>query len=476
MNLQVLLPFIGYFILIIGIGIYATRFSSKGISEFFLGGRSMNRFVVALSAVVSGRSAWLILGVSGLAFNLGIQAIWAILGYTFIEFLLFIFYAPRLRKYTEEKECITIPDFYAARFNDKNGFLRGLIVLIFLIFMVSYVAAQFASGGKAFFAHFNITHTQGLLITAAIVLLYTLLGGFMAVSYIDVVQGFMMILALVILPITGIVAFGGWEAISEAALPSPGYLKLNALSAITFIGFLGIGLGSPGNPHILVRYMSINDPKQFTWTAVVGTFWNLIMGIGAVLIGIVGRAYFSEVTQLPGADTENIFIALANQLMHPVLVGLILAAVFAAIMSTADSQLLVAASSIVRDLYEKIIRKGSQVSPRELTIYSRLSVILLVGLAVLLSLFSRDLIFWFVLFAWAGLGAAIGPTSILALFWKGTTKSGVIAGLLAGTVTVIIWKSNAYLDNLLYELIPAFLFSLTTTFIVSLIEKKLSSK
>ncbi len=477
MNIQVLIPFIGYFILVIVIGIYSSKFSSKGVTEFFLGGRSMNRFVVALSAVVSGRSAWLLLGVSGLAYVQGISAIWAVLGYTVVEFLLFLFYAPRLRKFTEENDCITIPDFYAARFNDTSGFLRIIIVCIFLIFMVAYVSAQFASGGKAFFAHFNVPQNTGLLITAGIVLLYTLLGGFMAVSYTDVLQGIMMILALLVLPVFGILDMGGWSNMkSNVIVEQTQYLNITSISGITIVGLLGIGLGSPGNPHILVRYMSIKDPAQFKWTAIVGTIWNLLMGIGAVLIGIVGRAYFNEVTMLPGSDPENIFITLANKLMNPYIVGLILASVFAAIMSTADSQLLVAASSIVRDIYEKIGLKNKKIDSYKMALYSRLSVFSVVILAIILGIYSQDLIFWFVLFAWGGLGAAIGPTSILALFWKKTTKAGVIAGLLTGTITVFIWKSIPFLDEYMYELVPGFILSFFATVMVSLIENSKAKK
>lgn len=465
----ILIPFIGYFLIIIGIGVYASRFSSKGIDEYFLGGRGMSRFVVALSAVVSGRSAWLLLGVTGLAYMQGISALWAVGGYTVIEFLLFLYYAPKLRDYTEKHDCITIPDFFAARFSDKNGRLRMLIVTIFLLFMVAYVSAQFASGGKAFFAHFGIPQNTGLIITAVIVLFYTLLGGFMAVSYTDVLQGIMMVLALLVLPFTGIINGGGWEA-TMRAIPDAenGFMNMFSIPALSIIGLAGIGLGSPGNPHILVRYMSMKDPAQFRWTAIVGTIWNVVMGVGAVFIGIVGRAYFNDITMLPGGDSENIFITLANELLPSFLVGLILASVFAAIMSTADSQLLVGASGIVRDIYEKLYKKKVKVEARRLALLSRIAVVGLVVVAVLLGLYSQELIFWFVLFAWGGLGAAMGPTSILALFWNRTTKKGVMAGVIAGAVSVIVWKNIAVLDAMVYELIPGFFISATVTVLVSL--------
>lgn len=468
MHYQSLIPFVIYFIIIIGIGIYATRFSSRGIKEYFIGGRQMNRFVVALSAVVSGRSAWLLLGVSGLAYLKGLTAIWAVIGYITVEFFLFLYYAPKIRKFSETHDCITIPDFYAARFNDSNNTLRILIVTIFIIFMVTYIAAQFVSGGKAFMANFGISQNTGLLITAGIILVYTLLGGFLAVSLTDVLQGILMIIALTALPLIGILYKGGWDTvIYELKSIDRNLLNLFAQPAGLICGFIGVGLGSPGNPHILVRYMSIKDPSQFKWTAVVGTVWNIVMAAGAILVGLIGRVYFNKVSLLPGGDEENIFVHLSNSLLNPFLVGIVLASIFAAIMSTADSQLLVAASSIVRDLYEKVFRKDRKLMHKELMVLSRIVVFILVIVAVFLAVIIEDQILWFVLFAWAGLGAAIGPTSILSLFWKKTTKTGVIAGLLSGTITVFVWKNMPALNSIIYELIPAFFIALIFTIIFS---------
>ncbi|MCK4854928.1 MAG: sodium/proline symporter, partial [Bacteroidales bacterium] len=430
----------------------------------------MGRFVVALSAVVSGRSAWLLLGFTGMVYSMGFSAVWAVVGYTLMEFLLFLYYAPRIRKFSGEHDCITLPDFYAARFNDRSGTLRILIIIIFLVFMVTYVSAQFVGGGKAFFTNFGLDQTWGLILTAAIVLVYTILGGFLAVSLTDVLQGFVMLLALIGLPVYAIIHMGGWGEISQQVLQTDqGFLNPVALSFGVFAGFLGIGLGSPGNPHILVRYMSIKDPSQFRWTAIVGTIWNILMAGGALFIGLIGRAYFPVADMLPNGDAENVYLSLASELLHPVLVGLLLASIFAAIMSTADSQLLVAASSLVRDLYERILHKDQPLPQKRLTMLSRLCVVFLVIVAIFLGIVIEDLVFWFVLFAWAGLGAAIGPTSILALFWKRTTREGVIAGLISGTVTVFIWKSVPALSSLIYELIPAFFIALILTILVSLV-------
>ncbi|MFO7848108.1 MAG: sodium/proline symporter [Balneolaceae bacterium] len=461
--------FVAYLLVLIGIGSYTARFSSRGISEYFIGGRTVNRFVVALSAVVSGRSAWLLLGVTGMAYSMGPSAIWAVLGYVIAELFLFLFYAKRLRNFTEARNCITVPDFYAARFDDKDGLLRIILVIIFLIFMIGYVSAQFVAGGKAFASGFGLEMYQGILLTALIVVVYTILGGFLAVSLTDMVQAVFMILALLILPWIAIYNFGGlMELLAELNRMDIMYVDPFALSVGAAIGFLGIGLGSSGNPHILSRYMSIENSSQLKTAAVVGTVWNVFMGWGAVFIGLAGRAWFPEIGMLPAEDTENLFPLLAQQHLHPVLFGVVLASIFAAIMSTADSQLLVAASSVVRDIYDKLIRKGEEIPQKKLVLYSRAVVFLLVAVALLFGYLAEDLIFWLVLFAWAGLGASIGPTSILALYWEGTTRTGVIAGLLSGTSVTITWYFMPVLSELMYELVPGFFAGLLATWLVSL--------
>jgi sodium/proline symporter len=461
--------FIGYLLLLIVIGAYSTKFSSKGISEYFIGGRKMNRFVVALSAVVSGRSAWLLLGVTGMAYAQGPSAVWAVAGYIVVELFLFLYYARRLRNFTGKRDCITIPDFFAERFGDHDGKLRITIVAIFLIFMIGYISAQFVAGGKAFASGFGLEMNTGILITALIVVVYTIFGVFLAVSLTDMFQAIFMILALVILPIIAILNFGGLsELLQQLSVMDFIFVDPFAVSVGAAIGFLGIGLGSPGNPHILARYMSIDDSRQLRFAAVIGTVWNVLMAWGAVFIGLAGRAYFPEVSMLPAEDTENLFPVLAQMHLHPVLFGIVLASIFAAIMSTADSQLLVAASSVVRDVYEKIIRKGEEVPQKRLVLYSRVVVFLLVVISLIFGFLAEELVFWLVLFAWAGLGASIGPTSILALYWKKTTRAGIFAGLISGTIVTIAWYYTPVLRDSLYELIPGFITALFATWIVSL--------
>jgi sodium/proline symporter len=467
-NGQAVAAFLGYLLLLLLIGVYSSRFSSQGVSEFFVGGRRMNRLVVALSAVVSGRSAWLLLGVTGMAYAMGASALWAVSGYTTAELILFLTYAGRLRRFSEVHDCVTLPDFFAARFGDENGWLRLTLALIILVFMVVYVSSQFVGGGKAMAASFGLSANTGVLLTAAIVLGYTMMGGFLAVSLTDTLQALFMMVGLVILPAIAISHGGGWGPVmAELRAYDPAFVDPLSLGFGAWVGFVGIGLGSPGNPHILVRYMSIRDPEQLKWAAVVGTTWNVVMGAGAVLVGMAGRIYFPDVGMLLAQDTENLYPILAQTHLHPVLFGVVVASIFAAIMSTADSQLLVGASALVRDFYQKVVRRDREIPRRQLVRYSRWTVALLVGVALILGWLAESLVFWLVLFAWAGLGAALGPTSILALYWKGLTRAGVFAGLLTGTLVTFVWNLTPNLDALVYELIPAFALAFLATVTVS---------
>ncbi len=488
LNPWALVSFIAYLLLIIGIGVYSSRFSSKGITNYFIGGRKMNRLVVALSAVVSGRSSWLLLGFTGMAYTQGASALWAAVGYTIVEFFLFFFYAPRLRSFTEKYDCITLPDFFAARFNDRYGTLRIILVLVIVIFLGAYTAGQFLAGGKAFASSFGLAEWEGVMITSLIVLGYTVLGGFMAVSLTDMVQAFFMIFALLILPIMAIVDFGGWAAMKEELnLMDAAHLDVMAISTGGLIGFLGIGLGSTGNPHIISRYMSIDDPKKLKYSAYMGTVWNVLMAFGALMIGLVGKVYFPSEVMLPSGDPENIYPLLAQEQLPAIIFGLVTASIFAAIMSTCDSQLLVVSAAVVRDLYQKIHKKGEEPPQREMVLLSRTVVVILVVIALLLGFLMKDVIFTVVLFAWAGVGGAIGPVSIMALFWKRTTHKGALAGMLTGMFVTLFWYNLAaikealgplpkWLDILLYEdlyeLLPAFGLSILVTVLVSLATKK----
>jgi sodium/proline symporter len=464
--------FVGYLVLLIGIGALSARFSSRGIGNFFVGGREMNRWVVALSAVVSGRSAWLLLGVTGMAWTMGFSAIWAVAGYTVAEFILFLTLAPRLRRFAGVHDCVTVTDVFAERLGDRDGRLRMALSVVVLAFMAAYVSAQFVGGGKAIGASFGLTPGTGIILTALIVLAYTTVGGFLAVSLTDTLQAGFMIFALLAIPLLALGPVGGWGAVqAELTAWDPSFLDPLALGAGALVGLAGIGLGSPGNPHILVRYMSIRNASQLRFAAWTGTAANVLMGGGAVLIGLVGRAWFPEVALLPEQDTENLYPLLARETLHPVLFGVVVASIFAAIMSTADSQLLVGASAVVRDLYEKVFRQGQAVPERELVRLSRLVVTLLVVGAVVLGWAAEELVFWLVLFAWAGLGAALGPPLILSLYWRGTTRAGALAGVLTGAGVTVVWYLVPALKDLMYELIPGFLAGGAMTVVVSLLSR-----
>jgi sodium/proline symporter len=461
-----LAAFLAYLGLLVVIGLAAARFSSRGVGEFFVGGRRMNLVVVALSAVVSGRSAWLLLGVTGMAWVQGASALWAVVGYTVVEFGLFLTLAPRLRRFAEVHDCVTLPDVFAARFGDDDGRLRLTLAAVLLVFMVSYVSAQFAAGGKAIGASFGLAPTTGVVLTAAIVLGYTMVGGFLAVSLTDTMQAAFMLLGLVAVPALAIADAGGWAAVSgELRAWDPSFLDPLALGFGAWLGLVGIGLGSPGNPHIVIRYMSISDPARLKLAAYVGTFFNVVMGAGAVFIGLVGRVLVPRAELLPLGDTENLYPVLAQQHLPPLLFGVVVASIFAAIMSTADSQLLVGASAVVRDLVQQRVRRA--LGSRTLVRISRWTVAALVAVALALGVVAENLVFWLVLFAWAGLGAALGPTLLLTIYWRRATRAGIFAGLLTGSVVTVVWYLTPVLKGRLYELIPAFLLGALATVLVS---------
>ena len=466
---RAVISFFLYLFIIVIIGILSAKFSSSGLSEFFLAGRKLKQFVVALSAVVSGRSAWLLVGVTGMAFTIGAPAVWAVTGYITAEVFMFVFLGKRLRRYTGLMDDLTLPDFFESRFKDKSNILRILSVSIILIFMISYVASQFEAGGKAFSTSFGVSETSGILVTAAIVFIYTVLGGFLAVSLTDMIQAFFMIFALLVLPIVAVVNAGGWgEIMAILQNFDPRFLDPFAYAAGGIIGFLGIGLGSPGNPHILVRYMSVSDPQALRKSCLIGTVWNVLMAWGAVFIGLVGRAYYLTPDALPGGDPENLFPFLASAQLHPILLGVITASILAAIMSTADSQLLVASSGVARDIYQKIFARNRTIPQRKMVLISRAVVLSLVIAALIFGALAKEYVFWLVLFAWGGLGAAFGPTLILSLFWKRTSKAGVIAGFASGTIVTIVWNQVEVLNSAIYHLVPAFFVSFLLTVIISL--------
>ncbi len=450
------------------VGFLALR-RTRSQSDFFVGGRAMNRFVVALSAVSSGRSSWLVLGLSGIAWMQGVSAIWAMVGYTVVELAQCLTLGPRLRRETERLGSITLLDYLESRFGDTGHGLRLLGALIIGVFITAYVAAQLNAGAKTLSAALGWDRGLCLALSALLILGYMVLGGYVAVAWNDVVRAVLMLLGLVVLPVYGLVEVGGLAALGEMlAAVQPSALDPLALGLGAFVGFVGIGLGSPGQPHILVRYMSVDDPRNLRAVAVVGTAWNVVLGTGAVAIGLLGRALIPQVESLPGADPEVVYLALSADLFGPLLFGLLVGGVFAAILSTADSQLLVVASTFARDVYEKVLRAGSDPGEATKLRLGRVVVVVSGIAAMILAWVAQDLVFWLVLFAWGGLGASLGPALILSLFWKGATRDGIAAGMITGTVVTVVWKLWLRETTGLYELVPAFVLATLAIVVVSL--------
>jgi len=461
--------FVATLLLPIAVGLLAMR-RTRDQSDYFVGGRAMDRFTVALSAVSSGRSSWLVLGLSGMAWKMGLGAVWAIVGYITVEALQFVTIGRRLRRVTQQQGAITLLDYFEARFDDRRHLVRLLGAAIIGIFITAYVAAQFNAGAKTLTTALEIPLWASLLAAGALILVYMVLGGFVAVAYNDVIRAIIMLMGLVLLPVVGLVQLGGWGALSALLQQlSPEHLDPLALGAGAAIGFLGIGLGSPGQPHIVVRYMSIDDERNLVSSAIIGTFWNVVLGLGAIAIGLVGRAVVPETAGLPNEDPEMVYLVLSSQYFGPVLYGLLVGGVFAAILSTADSQLLVVASTFVRDIWEQVLRQGQVIEERQKLMLSRVVVVASGLLAMALAFIAKDLVFWLVLFAWGGLGASLGPALILSLYWRGTSKAGVVAGMLTGTAVTIVWKLWLKAPTGIYELIPAFSASLLAVVVASLL-------
>lgn len=449
-----------------------TRRKMRNQSDFFIGGRAMGKFVVALSAVSSGRSSWLVLGVSGMAYKLGTGAVWAVVGYITAEMFQFVYLGRKLRTQTESMDSITLLDYFESRFDDRKQGIRIAGSVIIAIFITAYVAAQFNAGAKAMGTALDVSVLAALTLSGILVLVYMVLGGYIAVAYNDVVRAVILIIGLVVFPVYGLVKIGGFEVLLQTmARLNPVLVDPFSLSLGVIIGFVGIGLGSPGQPHIVVRYMSIDDPDKLRLSTVIGTFWNVVLGWGAVFIGLLGRALVPAAETLPQGDPEVIYLVLASDFFGPALYGLIIGGIFAAILSTADSQLLVVASTFVRDVYEKIMKRGTVIPESQKLRLSRWVVILSGVLALAMAYLAQDLIFWLVLFAWGGLGASFGTSLIFALYWKRADRRGILAGMITGTVVTILWKLFLKNPTGLYELIPAFVLSSLAILLFGLVRK-----
>lgn len=452
-----------YFIVMLGIGFYAYKKSTSDISGYMLGGRNLSPSVTALSAGASDMSGWMLMGLPGAMYITGVSSLWIALGLVIGAFLNYLVVAPRLRTYTElANDSITLPDFFENRFNDQTRILRLVSSLVIIIFFTLYTSSGIAAGGKLFESSFGLDYEAGLYITAGVVVMYTLFGGFLAVSLTDFVQGCIMFVALVLVPIVAINDVGGIEQINNSVESiNPNLLNLfSGVSALGIMSALAWGLGYFGQPHIIVRFMAIRSVDDLPKARRIGMTWMIVAIIGAMATGFSGIAYVAK-TGIALDDPETIFIVLSQVLFSPLIAGFLLAAILAAIMSTISSQLLVTSSSLTGDFYQAFLNK--EASEKKLVQIGRLSVFMVALVAIYLAYDRTNSILSLVSNAWAGFGAAFGPVVILSLHWKGMNRNGALAGVLAGAITVLIWIyapitiNGQSLSSLMYEIVPGFI-------------------
>jgi solute:Na+ symporter, SSS family len=459
-----------YFLIMIGIGIYAWRTSTGDSSEYLLAGRKMGPAVTALAAGASDMSGWLLMGLPGALFVSGLAEAWIAIGLFAGALLNWIIVAPRLREQTERiGNALTIPEFLGNRFHDDRHILRLLASLVIVIFFVLYSASGFIAGGKLFQSAFGADYQTGLWITAFVVVAYVVLGGFLAVSLTDFVQGTIMAIALVLVPI--VAAMGLPDGTSTTTILAGIDPDLNSLFAgTTIIGIISTaawGLGYFGQPHIIVRFMAIRSVKDIPTARNICMIWMAITLLGAIAVGMIGRAYAVS-NGLAVSDPETIFIKLAAELFPPLLTGFLLAAILAAVMSTISAQLLVTGSSLTEDFYRLFVRRNA--SEKEVVNVGRLSIVAVAGAAMLLAQNPDSSVLGLVSNAWAGFGAAFGPVILLSLTWQRMTLAGALAGMISGAAVVIIWIMLGY-SKAMYEIVPGFAAAMAAIYIVSMMTK-----
>jgi len=470
------LTFVAYFALVLVIGWYAFR-RTANLTDFILGGRRLGSSTAALSAGASDMSGWLLLGLPGFAYVAGLQSLWLAGGLLLGTWLNWLLVAKRLRACSEAYgNALTLPEFLANRFGDDSGWLRGISAFFILLFFLIYTGSGLVAGGKLFESVFGLPYLWAVAVGASTILLYTAVGGFLAVSWTDVLQGLLMAVALVAVPLMAFGSVGGLEsglARIEAVNPNlfDMFTKADG-SALGLIGILSLaawGLGYFGQPHILARFQAIGSVAAVGQARLIAVSWVAVTLTGSVLAGLSGILVLDP--PLAADDREKVFIELVNLLFHPVIAGICLAAILAAIMSTADSQLLVSSAAFTEDLYRTLLRR--EAGPRELVAIGRGSVVVLAGLAFLMALDPQTMILDLVGYAWAGFGAAFGPVVLLSLYWPRMSRQGALAGIVTGGITVVVWKQleGGLFDC--YEILPGFLLSLAAIRIASLTDPAL---
>jgi len=463
MSIPTLVTFIVYFVLLLGIGFYFYR-KSVSIEDYLLGGRGMGAWVTALSAQASDMSGWLLMALPGAIYAYGMGKVWIPIGLFLGTVLNWKLVSGRLRVYTQKTDTITLPCFFEQRFGDPTGLLRVVSAIIILIFFTIYASSGLMATGKLFESTFGIQYRTAVIVGGGIIIAYTFLGGFLAVCWTDLFQGSLMVLALVIVPAVAYMRVGDIDAVKGAIdlkelLPAKGIA-----GPIAIISAMAWGLGYFGQPHILARFMSVKSVRKLPESMTIAIIWVFLSLTGAVIIGFVGIGMFENLAVEEG-EHEKVFIYMIGEVMHPWLAGIMLAAILSAIMSTIDSQLLVSSSALTEDFYRKAIKKNA--TEKEIILVGRICVIIISVIALILALRPSDTILGIVAYAWGGFGAAFGPLILFALFSRNTSWQSALAGMVMGTVVLVVWKQVG-LGEYMYEIVPGFTANCLTILLVNI--------
>ena len=496
-TLQILIAMVIYMAVVIAIGIVFARKANKSSEHYFLGGRTLGPWVTAMSAEASDMSGWLLMGLPGVAYWCGLaDAAWTAIGLAIGTYLNWLVVSKRLRRYSiRANNSITLPEFFSNRFREDKKWIMTLAAVFILVFFTVYAASCFVTCGKLFSTLFGMSYTSMMIVGAIFVLAYTLLGGFLAESASDFMQGIVMIVALTVIVILSTTRAGGLGAVIENARSIPGFFDFFGLATpvldeagkqvvensqpvfgeasgygwLKICSMLAWGLGYFGMPQVLLRFMAIRKEEELKRSRRIAMVWVVISLGVAVFIGIIGR-YLYPTTHLTSTDAENIFITLATSSLPPLLAGFVMAGILAATISSSDSYLLIAASAFAKNIYQGVCKKSA--TDKQVMIVSRVTLLVIALVAMVIALDENSVIFKIVSFAWAGFGATFGPLMLLSLFWKRINRAGAIAGMVGGAAMVFIWKlliSKLGGAFAIYELLPAFIFSTLCIVVVSLL-------
>ncbi len=468
LSISTTVAFLIYVLVVLAIGFYA-YIKTKDATDYFLGGRGLSPAVSAISAGASDMSGWVLLGLPGFAYLAGMEAAWISLGLVIGVALNWMVTAKRLRIYSELLgDAVTLPTYLARRFAAPTPWLKSIASVSILLFFLFYVASGLVAGGKLFNEVFGFDYHLAVLVSVTLILFYTLFGGFLAVSWTDVFQGLLMLMALVAVPLLVLSEMGGIGLFMDNINQHNSHLlnpfvdsEGSPLTLLAIVSAMGWGLGYFGQPHILARFMAIRSASDTKSAAFIGVSWAFTCYLLAIIVGLSGLAFLPEVL----ADSERVFIALTGIIFHPLIAGILLAAILAAIMSTVDSQLLVCSSSLSEDLYPLVAE--NELSPERRVQIGRFAVAVLAICATILAMQPDSKVLDIVSYAWAGLGASIGPTLLMSLYWKRMSRSGALAGILTGGLTVILWSQfdGGVFD--IYSLVPGFCFSIIAILLAS---------